>query len=218
MHSGPERPPRKNLTSHGLIYLCGEEQGITIKNISITGVLAELHSKGENKGIKKIFDSLLVSTIIDLYLPELRLAGEAEVIRVDLKADHILIALEFKNVAYEVDNLLYKRKAYRKNIPGPGQILLGGKYHEFDAVNVSVEGLMIRIDEKITVEEGIITVFEFKRLDLSGEIKVIWADPIADEGTLIGLQYVHMEKMAVKGVPRFYSNASAQTNGAPQPG
>lgn len=203
MNFGPKRPHRRNITSHGLIYLSGEEQGITIKNISITGVLAELRSYNNNNDIKKIFDSLLISTIIDLYLPELRLAGEAEVIRVDLKDDHLLIALEFKNVTFEVDNLLYKRKAYRKNMPGPGQILLGGKYHEFDAVNVSVEGLMIRLDEKITVEEGIVTIFEFKRLDLAGEIKVIWVDPIADEGTLIGLQYVHMAKMAVKGIPTF---------------
>lgn len=207
MSLGPNRPHRRNLTSHGLIYMAGEEQGITIKNISITGVLCELHSKGEGHDIKKIFDSLLISTIIDLYLPELRLAGEAEVIRVDLKEDHILIALEFKNVTYEVDNLLYKRKAYRKNMPGPGQILLGGKYHEFDAVNVSVEGLMIRLDEKITVEEGIVTVFDFKRLDLAGEIRVIWVDPIADEGTLMGLQYVHMEKIDVKGIPRFTPQA-----------
>lgn len=203
MNLGPSRPHRKNLSSHGLIYMCGEEQGITVLNISITGVLAELQSKGDKNDIKNIFNSLLVSTIVDLYLPEMRLAGEAEVIRIDLKEDHILVALEFKNVTYEVDNLLYKRKAYRKHVPGPGQILLGGKYHEFDAVNVSIEGLMIRIDEKITVEEGIITVFEFKRLDLAGEIKVIWVDPIADSGTLIGLQYVHMEKIAVKGIPRF---------------
>ncbi|NOT11679.1 MAG: PilZ domain-containing protein [Methylococcaceae bacterium] len=203
MNLGPSRPHRRNLTSHGLIYMGGEEQGITVKNISITGLLAELNCNSNDRDIKSIFDSLLVSTVIDLYLPELRLAGEAEVIRVDLKDNHILIALEFKNVTYEVDNLLYKRKAYRKSMPGPGQILLGGKYHEFDAVNVSVEGIMIRIDEKITVEEGIITVFEFKRLDLAGEIKIIWVDPIADSGTLIGLQYVNMKKMAVKGIPRF---------------
>jgi hypothetical protein len=181
----------------------GEEQGITIKNISITGVLGELHSKGDSQEIKSIFDSLMVSTIIDLYLPELRLAGEAEVIRVDLKEGVILIALEFKNVSYEVDNLLYKRKAYRKSMPGPGQIFLGGRHHEFDAVNVSVEGIMIRLNEKITVEEGIVTVFEFKRLNLAGEVRVIWVDPIADDGTLMGLQYMHMEKLAVKGIPRF---------------
>jgi len=44
MYSDLDRPCRKNLPSHGLIYMGEEEQEITIINISITGVLAELNS------------------------------------------------------------------------------------------------------------------------------------------------------------------------------
>ena len=152
MNSMLLRPYRKNLTTHGLIFLAGEEQQITIKNISITGVLAQLNSKVGKNDIKDIFNTLLGSTVIDLYLPEMRLAGEVEVIRVDMQDDHILLALEFKNVTYDVNDLLYKRKAYRKNLPGPGHILLNGTYLEFNAVNVSVEGIMIRLTENIHVE------------------------------------------------------------------
>ncbi len=197
------RPYRKNLTTHGLIYLAGEEQPITIKNISITGVLAQLNSKVGKNDIKDIFNTLLASTIIDLYLPEMRLAGEVEVIRVDMQDDHILLALEFKNVSYDVNDLLYKRKAYRKNMPGPGHILFNGEYVEFTSVNVSVDGIMIRLAEAIYVEPGVVTVFEFKRLELEGEIKVIWLERLADGGTLMGLQYIHMERSQVKGIPEF---------------
>jgi hypothetical protein len=197
------RPYRKNLTTHGLIYLAGEEQPITIKNISITGVLAQLNSKVGKNDIKVIFNTLLASTIIDLYLPEMRLAGEVEVIRVDLQDDHILLALEFKNVAYDVNDLLYKRKAYRKNLPGTGHILFNGEYLEFNAVNVSVDGIMIRLAAAIYVEPGVVTVFEFKQLELEGEIKVIWVDHLPDGGTLMGLQYIHMAKSAIKGIPEF---------------
>lgn len=197
------RPYRKNLTSHGLIYLAGEEQLITIKNISITGVLAQLDSKAGKNDIKVIFSTLLSSTIIDIYLPDMRLAGEAEVIRVDLQDDHILLALEFKNVNYDVNDLLYKRKAYRKNLPGPGHILFNGEYMDFNAVNVSVDGIMIHMEESIYVESGLITVFEFRRLELDGEIKVIWVDHMPDGGTLMGLQYVHMKRTSIKGIPEF---------------
>lgn len=197
------RPYRKNLTSHGLIYLAGEEQLITIKNISITGVLAQLDSKAGKNDIKVIFSTLLSSTIIDIYLPDMRLAGEAEVIRVDLQDDHILLALEFKNVNYDVNDLLYKRKAYRKNLPGPGHILFNGEYMDFNAVNVSVDGIMIHMEESIYVEPGLITVFEFRRLELDGEIKVIWVDHMPDGGTLMGLQYVHMKRTSIKGIPEF---------------
>jgi hypothetical protein len=203
------RPYRKNLSTHGLIYLAGEEQSITIKNISITGVLAQLNSKVGKSDIKDIFNTLLASTVIDLYLPDMRLAGEVEVIRVDLQDDHILLALEFKNVAYDVNDLLYKRKAYRKNLPGVGHILfnseylVNSEYLEFNAINVSVDGLMIRLAQVVYVEAGVVTVFEFKQLSLEGEIKVIWVDHLPDGGTIMGLQYVHMEKSSIKGIPEF---------------
>jgi hypothetical protein len=197
------RPYRKNLMSHGLIYMGEEEHRITIKNLSITGVLAKLNSNREDIDIKYIFNSLLVSTIVDLYLPEMRLAGEVEVVRADIEDGDILLALEFKNIAYDIDNNLNKRKAYRKNMPGPGKILLNGEYHVFNTVNVSVEGLMICLFKTISVEVGTITRFEFKQLDLEGEIKVIWLDPVPDDRTLIGLQYLHMEKNTIKGIPRF---------------
>ncbi len=197
------RPYRKNLTTHGLIYLAGEEQSITIKNISITGVLAQLNSKVGKSDIKDIFNTLLASTVIDLYLPDMRLAGEVEVIRVDLQDDHILMALEFKNVTYDVNDLLYKRKAYRKNLPGTGHILFNGEYLEFNSINVSVDGIMIRLAQTVYVEPGVVTVFEFKQLNLEGEIKVIWVDHLPDGGTIMGLQYVHMERSTVKGIPEF---------------
>jgi hypothetical protein len=203
MYAKLARPCRKNLVSDGLIYMGDEEHGITIKNISINGVFAKLNSNREDIDIKYIFNQLLVSTIIDLYLPEMRLAGEVEVVRAEIEDGHILLALEFKNIAFDIDKDLNKRKAYRKNIPDPGRILLNGEYRDFNTVNVSVEGLMICLSEAISVEEGTITRFEFKRLELEGEIKVIWVDIISDDRTLIGLQYVQMENNAIKGIPRF---------------
>ncbi len=196
------RPYRKNLMSRGLIYMGGEEQEITIKDLSLTGVLAELKCD-QNRDAKEIFNMLSASTTIDLYLPEIRLAGEAEVVRVDMHEGQILLALEFRNVAYDVDNQLYKRNVHRKNMTAPGKILLNGEYREFTTVNVSVDGLMVNLAEAIDVKAGDVTVFEFDQLGLDGEIKVIWAERTANDGTLLGLQYVHMEKTVIKGIPRF---------------
>ena len=203
------RPYRKNLISHGLIYMGEEEHSVTIKNLSINGVLTELNSNREDVDIKYIFNTLLVSTIIDLYLPEMRLAGEAEVVRADIIDGHILLALEFKNIAYDIDKNLNKRKVYRKNMPDPGKILLNSEYHHFNTVNVSVEGLMICLPEILSVEVGTITRFEFKRLELEGEVKVIWVDPISDNRTLMGLQYINLGNTAVKGIPRFARQQAA---------
>jgi PilZ domain len=206
MYANSDRPCRKNLISQGLIYMGEEEHRITIKNLSISGVLARLNSDREDIDIKYIFNQLLVSTIIDLYLPEMRLAGEAEVVRADIEDGQILLALEFKNIAFDIDKDLNKRKAYRKSMPDPGRILLNGEYYDFNTINVSVEGLMICLSEAIAVEVGTITRFEFKRLELEGKIKVIWVDLISDDRTLMGLQYINMENNAIKGIPRFTVN------------
>ena len=203
MYTKLDRPCRKNLISDGLIFMGGEEHGITIKNLSINGLLAKLNTDREDIDIKYIFNTLLVSTKIDLYLPEMRLAGEVEVVRADIENGHILLALEFKNIAYDIDKDLNKRKAYRKNMPDFGKILLNGEYRNFTTVNVSVEGLMICLSEAISVEEGTITRFEFKRLELSGKAEVIWSDLTSDAETLIGLRYVNLNSDNITGIPRF---------------
>lgn len=209
MNAQLDRPPRTRLASHGFIYLGEEELSITVNNISINGVLVQLDNNRKDIDIKYIFNQLLVSTIIDLYLPEMRLAGEVEVVRADMEGGHILLALEFKNIAYDIDKDLNKRKAYRKNLTGLGKILLNGEYHNFTTINVSLGGLMIWLSEIVPVEVGTITRFEFERLDLEGQIKVIWADHTSDGRSLLGLQYINLKNNAIKGIPRFAPQQTA---------
>lgn len=204
MDSYIERSYRKNLKLNGLIYFGGQEQNITVKNLSITGLLAELSSDEKAPpNINDIFNTLKSSTIVDVFLPEMNLTGEVEVIRVDMVSNHILLALEFKNISFESDNFLYSRREYRKRMQGAGKILINGQYHDFKTVNVSVVGLMIQLNEKIDIEEGSITQFNFDQLELNGEIKVIWVEHLAENLTLVGLQYLNMENTVIKGVPRF---------------
>ncbi|MGR9044238.1 MAG: PilZ domain-containing protein [Gammaproteobacteria bacterium] len=197
-----KRQYRKKLTSRGLIYLAGEEMEITLSNISITGLLAELEATELFHDMEALFKSVKLSPIVDIYLPEMRLVGEAEIVRADLIGGRLYLALAFKNITHDVNNLLYERQAYRKNLAAPGLIILNGKNYHFNTVNVSVDGLMIRLAEQIEVEEGAIATFDFKRLDLLGEVKVIWVEH-DDTGTLMGLQYNYLEKTFVNGIPRF---------------
>ncbi|MCX7102391.1 MAG: PilZ domain-containing protein [Methylobacter sp.] len=203
MNSNIDRSYRKNLTTHGLIYIGGEELAITVKDLSLTGVFAHLECGSNIRDAKDIFNMLSGSAIIDFFLPEMNLAGEAEVVRVDIANENIMLAFEFKNISYDIDNQLYKRKVYRKNLTAPGKILLDGEYREFITLNVSVDGLMINVPDSVSVKAGDITIFEFELLELEGEIKVVWVEHKAEAGTVLGLHYLHMEKMAVKGIPRF---------------
>jgi len=199
------RSLRKDTHLQGLIFLNGEERDIIVKNLSITGLLAEMdQQKGAEKDIKDIFNALRASTLVDIFIPSMRLAGEVEVIRAEPEKDKILIALEFKSVAYDADDFIYRRNAYRQRMPGTGRILLHGAYHPFTAQNVSIEGLMIHLNAEVTVEPlGTKTAFEFEPLDMSGEARIVWLEHPHPNETLMGLCYVHLKYAEPKGLPRF---------------
>lgn len=201
-----DRAYRKNLSTQGVVFLAGQERPVTVKNLSITGVLIELNNitrSGEQQNSQELYELALDALKVDIFLPDMRIAGEADVVRVDMENDKVLLALEFNNISHDVDNLLYKRKVYRKNMSVPGSILLGGKYLDFDTVNVSVDGIMIELNESVKIDVGLVTVFEFNELDLQGEARVVWLDFLPTGQTLIGLQYVHMEKTVLPDVPQF---------------
>ncbi len=191
---------RKNLKSQGLIYVGGEEREIILKNLSITGALAELKNCPD---VDFITSTIAASPTVDIYLPPLQLAGEADVVRISGKSDHITLALQFKHISYDVDELSYKRKAYRKNMSVVGQLFLDNTYYNFFSVNISTDGLMIRLPEPAPIEEGGTASFQFKELDLVGQVKVIWRDEAPNGGILLGLQYINLSKKQIKGVPNF---------------
>lgn len=62
---------------------------------------------------------------------------------------------------------------------------------------------MIRLNKTISVEEGTIASFEFNRLELIGNVEVIWSDLTTDGETLMGLRYVNINAENIKGIPRF---------------
>jgi hypothetical protein len=199
-----KRSYRKKMVSYGLIYLGGEELEISVKNLSITGLLVELKGNDAIVGIEDVFHAIKISSVVDLYLPEMRLAGEAEITRADLKNERIYLALEFKNISYEVSDMLYKRKAYRKNMVAPGQIVFNRQKYHFFTTNVSVDGMTIVLKEQINISKGMVTIFDFKRLNLRGQVRVVWVDvDNEDNSTIMGLEYLNIMKEQVEGIPHF---------------
>ena len=199
----PKRYYRKKLTSQGLVYIGGEEIEMLVKNLSVSGLFAELSQDSHIQTIPALFDALTVSTHVDFYLPEMRMMGNAQVVRADLIDNRIHLALNFMNISHDAENTLYVRKAYRKDLIAPGQIVFNNQKYTFQTRNVSVAGLMVHFAEKLDVTPDTITIFDFKRLNLRGEIRVVWVKSAEDGGTLMGLEYMHMEKTEIMGIPYF---------------
>jgi hypothetical protein len=102
------RSYRRELTSHGIISFNKKTLDVTVKNLSMTGMLAELQDDTDTHDIKKLFNSAKHSRIIDIQLPEMNLFGTAKIIRFDDGAN-TRVALEFKQ-------LTYKRKIVRRRL------------------------------------------------------------------------------------------------------
>ncbi len=197
------RAYRKNLSTDAIIYLGFEELPIHVVNLSLTGLLAEFSEElSAQLSIRDIFQRIQVSPIVDIYLPDMQVAGEAKVARVELVDSRLQIGVEFHNLTYDTNDLLYKRRAYRKNLKALGQLLLGDSVYAFNTENVSVDGLMARVNDLIDPETGSVVHFSFRHLELQGEAEVVWVD---HDGlsTFIGLKYLLLEREHLPPVPRF---------------
>jgi hypothetical protein len=198
------RAYRKNLSSHGLIYLGFEELPIKVVNLSLSGFLAELSVTGAD-----LFQRLQVAPRIDIYLPDMRIAGEAEVVRVERVDAGLLIGIEFRKLSYDMDNLLYNRRAYRKRMNTLGEILVDDVECVFTTQNISVDGLMACIARLIRLEPGKRLTFSFKDPDIQGEADVVWVEH-DEQSTWLGLKYVYLESDCIPGVPRFVKEDTCQ--------
>lgn len=196
---------RKKLTLTGLMFIGGVEHEMKVQNVSISGLLVTIEPSEKIIDERDIFLLIKQSSLVDIYVRKINLAGEAEIVRVDMHGKNILIGMEFKQISYDAENLLYKRKAYRKSMTSPGQILIAKTVYDFMTRNVSVDGLLIRIPEHVEVQQGMTIEFKFDKLHLFGDCIIIWFEYDEDGGTILGLEYRHMEKGDIQGIPRFYS-------------
>lgn len=193
MNFHKKRAYRKSITAKGSIALNGLKHTITIKNISLSGVLAEIQN---NTNINDLQTVLTKSTSLDIQIPDLQLNGQAEIIRIENKENQISLGLKFKQLKFDSGNVQQKRRSHRKILTVPGEILLHGHYHGFVSVNVSQDGMMIHLPRPCDVMPGFVTKFRFKKLDIEGEFKIIWTKKGAKTSTWIGGKCLNMHKLA----------------------
>ncbi|MCF7987912.1 MAG: PilZ domain-containing protein [Methylovulum sp.] len=205
MNTQQQRSYRKKLVTEGLIFIDEREWKITVLDISISGILVRINDDELLSEFKHHLLDQLPPNLVDVYLPQIKLAGEAQMVRIEqMPTEEIEIALEFQNMAYFVDHWQVKRKAYRKTMGYCGKILLNNHSYLFSSVNASVDGLMIQLAESVPVLEGTVTQLEIAALNLNGAVKIIWVDVLGETGTLLGLQYLTIQKKDIKGIPQFY--------------
>ncbi|MDD5273055.1 MAG: PilZ domain-containing protein [Methylovulum sp.] len=207
------RDYRKAIRLDGWAYLGGKLCKITVKNISISGAFAVLDPEslgGHQRALKKLSS---VKTM-DFFLPSLGVSGIAKVIRVaQAEQGGLSFAMAFQDLAHPVDRPFFNRKNYRADIAVPGKLLLNGHYVDFMTVNVSVDGLMVRLPLAFDIEIGMALKFRFPHANRKGLARVMWTRDNDDHETLIGLQLIRRDPLAAK--PGQTARRAAVDNNAP---
>ena len=188
MANQSNRSFRAKILTQGAINFNGINYPVVIKNISTTGVLAQFL---DNISKENNVDAQLASAErVQLNLPEINLDSSVEVVRVYREGDTTFFAVKFVEIAADHLPAMELRKVSRTKADGAGFILLNGEYLEFNALNMSDTGLMVVVHKKIIVAPGTVTVLEFKTMELSAKVKIVWLEHLAGNQTSMGLEFI----------------------------
>lgn len=177
---------RKNLSLTALIFIDRTEYKVRIQNLSTSGVLICIDASSSLYEQPDMFKFIQYAASIDIYIENLELVNKAEIIHVDFDGDNLMVGMKFKQREKS-----YKRKSYRKNLAAPGCITLYEQADECMAINISENGMMIRLLDYVLMKQGMMAKFKFTKLNLSGDARVVWIKYDKNNGILSGLQYQH---------------------------
>ena len=183
---------RKNYSSSGQLHMAGEtlefiSHDVSVKGISIEVVPGRLLSEYAD------FEAYIKeNTLAEIFVKDLMLTGEVEVIWLRQEQDKILMGLEFHDVIYNADRLWLKRQFYRKERSFTGFLLLRDRSVEFEGKNVSVDGLMIylnELDESLS-QNSVVRLYS-ESLNIKAMAKICWIKEATEpKGFYLGLRYL----------------------------
>lgn len=184
---------RKSFTSNGSIYLGGEKLGFKGFDISVRGMQIELTSGDLVQNVSDVAQIIESNNTAEIYVDELRLTGEVELIWVRDEKGKILIGLEFRDVMHNAEKMWRKRRFYRKKLLKTGSLILQDQEIDFECLDFSIDGMRLRITghEDLVIQTGTNIKIISEKLDLEAEAKIIWVDRNdANEAILLGLRYL----------------------------
>ncbi|MGR9053619.1 MAG: PilZ domain-containing protein [Gammaproteobacteria bacterium] len=183
---------RKNYSSSGQIHIAGETLDFVSHDVSVKGISIEV-MPGRLLAEYPDFESYVKeNTLVEIFVKELMLTGAAEVVWLREEDGRILMGLEFHDVIYNADRLWLKRQFYRKEQLFSGYLVVKDKKIQFEGKNVSVDGLMIRVEEQDeSLSEHVVVKLYSDTLHIKAMAKICWIkEELEPEGVFLGLRYL----------------------------
>jgi hypothetical protein len=185
---------RKIFTSSGQLYIAGELLNFIGYDVSVKGLHVEI-LPGVFLSDAEDFEKLLEeNATAEVFVKDLMLTGEVDIVWVNKNDDSIMLGLEFRDVIYNVEKLWHKRRYYRKYKKATGLLFNHDDNQQcaFESINVSTDGMMIHLPEPAgyDLHAGVIVKILSPELNIKTVAKVAWID--SQSKTTLGLRYLQV--------------------------
>lgn len=184
---------RKNFNAAGLLNWGGETLRFNCYDVSVKGVMVEIVPGNFLTQIEDFEALQTEAPRAEVFVEELNLAGEADVVWVKQERGRIMMGLEFQEVVHHASKLWLKRYGYRKTDPFTAELYIGDDHLHVDGINRSARGLCIRTHEHhrdLRVNAAV--KMQIPEFGLSAVGKVVWLTEDADT-TTVGLQILSFD-------------------------
>lgn len=184
---------RKNFNAAGQLHVGEETLQINCYDVSVKGAMVEV-LPGELLASIQDFEALLnEDQRAEIFVDELMLAGEVDIVWVRQERSRIMMGLEFQSVVHNADKLWLKRRGYRKTAPFTAELFVDKDRLHVEGINRSAKGLCV----KLAVHHPALKVdapvkLQIQQFGLAALGKVVWVSTV-DEITTVGLQIISVK-------------------------
>jgi hypothetical protein len=185
---------RKNFNSSGQLFIAGELLDFISYDISVKGILVEIQPGSLLAEINDFEALLKEDNLAEIYVKDLMLTGETEIVWVKQDKEKILLGLEFRDEMSSATKMWRKRRYYRSNREFSGYLMIDEKRIDFEGNNVSTDGMGLKLDQiNSALKPGCVVKLMVNGLDVKGIGKIVWVSTVGEDTCILGLRYLTVE-------------------------
>ncbi|MDD1621745.1 MAG: PilZ domain-containing protein [Methylococcaceae bacterium] len=181
---------RKKFNATGQLYVGGETLSLSCYDVSVKGAMLEI-IPGELLATIEDFEALIgENRRAEIYVEDLMMSGEVDIVWVKQEHNHILMGVEFLNVVHNANKLWRKRRNYRKEQPFSAELIVEKDHFQVEGINCSKEGVCLRMMVSLpSIKKDTLVKLKVQQFALNAFGKIMWVKHDG-EITTLGLQII----------------------------
>ncbi|MGY6276918.1 PilZ domain-containing protein [Methylomonas sp. MgM2] len=184
---------RKNFSAVGQLNMGGEILQINCYDVSVKGVMIEVLPGQLLRTIADFEAFLAENRCAEIFVDELMLSGEVNVVWVREDQNRIMMGLEFEEVVYNAEKLWIKRRDYRKTESFVVELSVDNQKWQVEGINRSKNGLSVALPAPHpSIKINAPVKVQVKDFGLAALGKIVWINE-SEESIKVGLQILSID-------------------------